>query len=131
MRCRIFNLLAVLSLLLCVATAVLWVRSYWVTDTGPWAGPDLPGLGDAGLVLASVEGRLELRDSRPWDANWYPTRSMPHWLVVVIAFCCALLFRAAARRPRRSTAHGLCPSCGYDLRATPGRCPECGTAAAG
>jgi hypothetical protein len=57
---------------------------------------------------------------------------VPYWsLTLLTAILPAIWFRAAWRRRvrRRRDAGGLCPACGYDLRATPGRCPECGAAA--
>ena len=37
-----------------------------------------------------------------------------------------LLLPVRALRRQRRVERGLCPGCGYDLRATPGRCQECG-----
>ncbi len=53
------------------------------------------------------------------------------WPVVLLAVLPAIraISIASAVRKRRRLARRHCPSCGYDLRASPGRCPECGAAA--
>jgi hypothetical protein len=54
---------------------------------------------------------------------------VPLWFVVAASATlpAAALWKRAARRQHKL---GCCSSCGYDLRATPERCPECGTAVA-
>jgi hypothetical protein len=49
------------------------------------------------------------------------------WIIIGAMTVIAILFarRTIVRRHRRIRA-GCCTRCGYDLRATPARCPECG-----
>ena len=184
---RLLNLLTGLSLLLCVAVMLLWVRSYLVRD---WVGRlqfqrhgdglrgnewvFWSGQGDAAIVFlwypfhpppdlfdADLSRQPEVewvRHKETVDFGSYarpivpdnstgfsyeiggdPTNSettssigvaFPLWSAVLATAVLPLtrFIRWQRRRSRRQV--GLCGSCGYDLRATPGRCPACGTAPA-
>jgi hypothetical protein len=47
-------------------------------------------------------------------------------LPLVLPAVLPALWLVRHRRRRRRGKAGLCPACGYDLRATPERCSECG-----
>jgi len=50
----------------------------------------------------------------------------PHWALAAIGFLPLIPTIYRRLRRRRRLVMGNCVGCGYDLRATPGRCPECG-----
>jgi len=60
-------------------------------------------------------------------ATWAMT--VPHWLVALILLWLPgvrLWQGMKVRRVRRFVDTGRCVKCGYDMRATPGKCPEWG-----
>ena len=176
----LLNAATAASLVLCVATAVFWVRSYAVEDYVGWSRPAAAGnlwstRGEvvfvrvtphegrgpfdganrpfhirfpppAGASLGEVSARRVVPGLRrvagfAYGAGAIPSYAGQAWIVPLWAPCAAsaILPAIAAARlrlrrrlaARRHLRFGRCPTCGYDLRATPDRCPECGTIAAG
>lgn len=66
--------------------------------------------------------RLISKHAMGVDISWH--LDVPYWFLALAAGATALW--CAARRSSRFV-RGQCSRCGYDLRATPDRCPECGT----
>ena len=126
MKRQLFNLAAAVSLVLCVAAVALWVR-------GQFNGRILEVYSAQHLYYVGVmSGRLEISRFKLGGRsaqNLVPTgtvvASLRLWPVALVTSLVPIAWLRWRRRRLRDL--GLCPACGYDLRATPDRCPECGT----
>ena len=134
----LFGALTALSTALLVVTLTLWVRSYFKVDR---AFPSWP------IEFTSVRGRINLglRDAMTTPmikhrrqllgyyvgltGHWLPVWVyVPHALVVGVSAVPPACAYVARRRRLRHARKGYCIVCGYDLRASPQACPECGHA---
>jgi hypothetical protein len=131
MRRRLFTICSALSLLLCVSSATVWplglVRDLriWRTES-PWT--------EWGIHNGALEHDAVAVSERDTRAFIY-TRLffLPFWLLFIASSVLPVLWiwdTDRRGRVKRRARLGLCLACGYDLRATPDRCPECGAAAA-
>ncbi len=57
--------------------------------------------------------------------------SIPFWFLTAACLTPAAVRVGRWAKHRRRHGAGHCQRCGYDLRASPGRCPECGTVPTG
>ena len=145
-----------ISLLLSLASSLMWVRSYWIGDAWSvathsslfsanvcrgrmWVGFRVSRQGPSFhhaairppytiLRPAGMLGRLGFfyDDRRSASGGARLSLVFPIWLAVIVTALPSGGKLVVLFRQRRRRVGGRCPNCGYDLRATPGRCPECG-----
>jgi hypothetical protein len=75
-------------------------------------------------------GRVEYYAARVPSPGfrWFDLRAilLPYWMVVAALVLAHARWVTSTLRAWRRSWHGWCVGCGYDLCASPGRCPECG-----
>ena len=78
------------------------------------------------LTEKPVDGKMTAlsQKSEEWLMGWRIW--IPYWLLVIIFMLLPIYAGYRRMRYGKRTATNCCPSCGYDLRASPERCPECG-----
>jgi hypothetical protein len=187
---HLFTLCSALSLLLCVAVCVLWVRSYVATEWLVYQKTEPSNRLWWKLTFVSTPGQLYIgfgrvdfngdglaekyqAKSRNPEGFWYlrqspesrwgqfpqgfkPTRAdevlgrlgfqfilsdvhrwrdgtlsfprafIPYWFSTVMMAGLPFIWWRRRHRRRIRVREQRCVNCGYDLRATPERCPECG-----
>jgi hypothetical protein len=141
MRRKLLNVATVASLVLCLASCSVWFNGYYSpfslfsasrVNVLAWPGSLYVEFGDSNRRRAvSAFPPLRWRTPRELVPQWVSdgvngVLQIPYWMpVAVFAALPVSRYWRKARRQRRQEL-GLCVSCGYDLRATAGRCPECG-----
>lgn len=100
----------------------------------PWSGPQ--GAADEAMVIRTMDYQFPRR-IRFFGFTWGPPRGSQYvvtgafWpLLFVAGMLPVWRFVSYGRRVIRRQRKGVCFECGYDLRATPDRCPECGAVTA-
>jgi hypothetical protein len=129
------NVATALSLVMCLAIAILWRASY-SANVPIWFNHGL----SPPRLLSAENGEVSYGRTISYTAGWeglfkddYPFRTrcttLLAWAAAIplgrLAFLCVRWGRAFYVHhfgPRLVR----CFKCGYDLRATPDRCPECG-----
>lgn len=127
----LLNRATVLSTALCLALGVLWVRSFICLD---YYSLDLGDL--RALTLVWDRGEMSLRYGLSMD-YWRPVTTVhewsfdaPFWILpaaaALLPTCRLARWLPVVLKTRRRFGPGNCQRCGYDMRATLERCPECG-----
>ncbi len=88
--------------------------------------------GLAGVVILPGR-RIPRYEYRSGTTLWladlrYALLAVPYWLLLLLSAAPATVAIARASRARSRATTGHCLTCGYDLRESHDRCPECGAA---
>ena len=127
MRRRLFTLTSALSLVLFVATLLL-VTGGLGGDVVLRDGGATVGHGSAVATYALVVNARLIGIGWTHSDVWFEGMiGVPTWVLSLVLAILPLTWVIASVRQKKHTRFSMsCAQCGYDLRATPDRCPECG-----